>query len=56
MRIEYLAGMQPHVEHVAEPELSRWTAEHPQAVVVHATPEHGEGERTADALPYGVSG
>jgi hypothetical protein len=55
MKIEYLAGMQPYVEHVAEPELSRWTAEHPQVVIVHATPEHEQDERTGDALPSEVS-
>ena len=47
MKIEYLAGVQPHVEHVEEPELSRWTAEHPQAVIVHATPEHEEEDQRA---------
>lgn len=39
MKIEYLAGMQPQVEHIAARELHRWTAEHPQATIVHATPE-----------------
>ncbi len=46
--VEYLAGMQPHVEHIAEPELHRWAAEHPQAIIVHGTPEPGaddEGRR-----------
>ena len=47
MRIEYLAGMQPRVEHVAAPELHRWAAEHPQAVILHATPDDvGDDEVT----------
>lgn len=57
MRIEYLAGMQPQVEHVAAPELHRWAAEHPQAVIVHATPEpdmDGEGRgRPGGVTPSG---
>lgn len=39
MRIEYTTGMQPRVEHVAPPELHQWTADHPQAVILHATPD-----------------
>ena len=46
MRIEYLAGAQPQIEHIAETELHRWTAEHPQAIIVHATPEPDPDGRT----------
>ena len=56
MRIEYLAGLQPHVEHIAEPELHRWAAEHPQAVIVHATPEPGDGPGRGQATGLAGSG
>ena len=39
MTIEYLIGTHKHVEHVDADDLGRWTAEHPEAVVVHATPD-----------------
>lgn len=39
MTIEYLIGTRSHVEHVDAAELARWTAEHPEAVVLHATPD-----------------
>lgn len=42
MTIEYLIGTQPHVDHVEPEELPRWTAEHPEAVIVHATPDRPE--------------
>lgn len=44
MKIEYLAGSQPHVEHVAAGQLHEWTAEHPQAVILHATPDEGSDD------------
>ena len=47
MRIEYLAGAQPHVEHVASGELHQWTTEHPQAVILHATPDEGDHDQVA---------
>ena len=48
MKIEYLAGSQPCVEHVATGEIHQWTAEHPQAVILHATPDDvGEDAGTA---------
>jgi hypothetical protein len=59
MRIEYLAGMHPQVEHVTAPELHRWAAEHPQAVIVHATPEPGDDEgrgRSGALAPSGGTG
>lgn len=39
MTIEYVIGTEPHVEHVEAAELPQWTAEHPDAVIVHATPD-----------------
>lgn len=44
MRIEYLAGNEPHVEDVTAPELHRWASEHPQAVILHAVPDVAEDE------------
>lgn len=48
MTIEYLIGSETHVEHVDAAELGRWTAEHPQAVVLHATPDPPAPESDAD--------
>lgn len=48
MTIEYLIGTETHVEHVDPAELGRWTAEHPEAVVVHATPDAADPDRDAD--------
>lgn len=39
MTIEYVIGTRTHVEHVDPAELGRWTADHPDAVVVHAVPD-----------------
>ena len=39
MTIEYVMGTEPHIEHVEPSELPRWKAEHPQAVIVHVTPD-----------------
>lgn len=39
MTIEYVIGDETHVEHVDAAHLRQWTAEHPQAVVLHATPD-----------------
>lgn len=48
MTIEYLIGTETHVAHIDARELGRWTAEHPQAIVLHATPDpaaaRGEAE------------
>ena len=52
MRIEYLAGSQPHVEHVATGEIHQWTTEHPQAVILHATPDEHSDE-SAPSVPDG---
>jgi hypothetical protein len=41
MTIEYLIGLEPHVDHVEAGELPRWTAEHPEAVILHAVPDAG---------------
>lgn len=49
MKIEYLAGSQPHVEHVTPGELHQWTAEHPQAVILHATPDDGSEDAATAA-------
>ena len=47
MTIEYVMGTEPHVEHVEASELPRWTAEHPQAVIVHAVPDTASSDRTS---------
>lgn len=40
MTIEYLNGIgSVQVEHVDAGDLHLWTAEHPQAVIVHAIPD-----------------
>lgn len=49
MKIEYLAGTQPHVEHVSTGEIHQWTTEHPQAVILHATPDQGADDATTAA-------
>lgn len=48
MTIEYMVGNETHVEHVDAGELGRWTAEHPQAVVLHATPDPADPGGDAD--------
>jgi hypothetical protein len=47
MTIEYVIGTQAHVEHVDAAELARWTAEHPEAVIVHAVPEPSDAAPAA---------
>ena len=47
MTIEYLVGTRPHVEHVDAADLGRWAAKHPDAVIVHATPDAPEDSAVA---------
>ena len=39
MTLEYVTGGRVQVEHVEVSEVRRWTAEHPDAVIVHAVPD-----------------
>jgi hypothetical protein len=48
MTIEYVMGTEPRTEHVEPSELSRWRAEHPQAVIVHVTPDSSPRDAGAD--------
>ena len=43
MTIEYMTDTgRLQVEHVDESDVHRWTAEHPQAVILHAVPDRDE--------------